>query len=769
MQKNDNILQAPATGFGQHVTFTTRPGDMPNIGAAGEGQSRSGVQGSPGAGSGVHAITVEAPPPNPTIALLQKIGGQFFASKLKEEKAAAFVTGMQRAAAGEALKDIAEGQPWYTRIFGESDVVEGARTYTAQARAAEAAGAIEDSMHEVRKLAPEEANAYFAQLVAKHMTGDDIADAALMQGFARTLPATMRRQAKEHYAWRQEEASTAESRALLSAADLLQKRAAAGVQTDDEYAQQAVSLIANMRPAQGRDVASWTKARTRDLVELAQAGKFHAVNAIRAAGMLDLLHPEQRTTVEKALDTAENRTIAAKSFEYAPELGRIAGQADVYSTDLSPEATTAALRALNDRFRKETGIDRDLISLDKGERILKDVHTTILREGARRIQQAEVDAKKAATEQDKALAKLTLETGAMQAIAFGQAGAAQRAEHMHKVVDEQFLQGYRQWDLPTRTQMLWLNYTGMGTGDGYVNKDIKALYERRTEVAIGAQMPADFLQLHGEYMALRDKSPALADAYFGRMADRMAVFSSLLMDGEVGSRGEGPAFIHAFGSQELPRAKSLGDKELKAAGGALASQHDSPDWQFWKAQRTPLRADQIAYATHDMAHIIAKYRDLPNTSMEQAVQRAFAEAQRDRAADMVGGFYIRGAAGQQPLTNVLRTHRPGDSAVGTGDDAPDVWDKALAGKVKQLAESVGANVSDPITIQREPDKDGVAWLTLYLTGKDGRPLGVRLSSNDIKDFATQGRQAQAAARKAVQASTSRDNPDYAAALWPVEQ
>lgn len=754
---SDNTLRAPAQGFGQEVTFSTQPDvrRTPQLdGTSNLGLSRGGIQGSPVAGQQQGMTQVEAAPANPTIALLGKIADAYLQKKLKEEKAHAFVTGMQRAAGGEAVKDIAEGQPWYTRIFGESDVVEGARTYTAHAKASEAAAAIEDNMAEVRKMEPAESNAYFSQLVAKHMTGDDVTDASLMQGFARTLPATMRRQAKEHYAWRQEEASKAESAALLSAADLLQKRATSDKQTDGEYATQAVQFIAGMRPAQGRDVHSWTKARTNDLLSLAQAGKFHAVNAIRQAGMLDMLPPEDRTKVESALDTSENRTIANKSFEYADDIGRIAGQAKVFSTDLSPDGTSKEMRALNERFRKETGIDRDLISLDKGTGIIKDVHESLLREGERRIRQSETAAAKATKEGDKELAKVVKQQGALGAISLGQAGAAKRSgDGMSSIVDEQFLGEYRRRaTMPDaanqQATLLWQNYNGNGTGDGYVSKDIKDTFERRTQVVIGAQMPADFLKLHDEYAALKAQHPALADAYFGKYAPRMAVFDSLLQPGVVGSRNEAQAFVAAFGSQEPPRFKPLstakGNNERKAVSNLLAEQHDAPDWKFWKQQRVPLRPDQLDAATNDLDNIVAKYRSLPGVSLDQATQRAFAEQRREAGADMVGGFYIRGQRGQQPLTDVLSTMRPGDSAVGTGPDAPDVWDKAVGGLIKTRAEKLGLSTSEPVTVLRNADTsltsaDGkrqstVAWLTV-IYHKDGVDVPVNISSEDIKRFA----------------------------------
>lgn len=742
MAANDNVLQAPAQGFGQDVSFAITPGRPVVLDGLGRNtDARVGVQGAIGAGSGFQQHAITAPPPNPTMALLSKVAGAHLQAKLKEEKAAAFVSGMQRAAAGEAVQDISEGQPWYSRIFGESDVVEGARVYTAQARAAEAAAAIEDNMPAVRKMGPEESNAYFTQLIAKQMTGDAVADAAIMQGFARTMPATMRRQAKEHYAYRQDEASKAESRALLSAADLLQKRAALPadqMQTDDEYQAQAVSLIASMRPAQGRDIESWTKARMADLVSLAQSGKFHAVGAIREAGMLELLSPEQRTRVESALDSAENRTIATKSFEYADIIGRIAGEAEVYSTDLSTKRTFEQLAELNAKFRKETGIDRDLITLDKAGGIVKDVHKTLLLEGQRRIREGEEANKKALEAGDKVLAEAALKTGALQAISTGQAGDAKNADKLGKYVDDQFREAYRALGaqgIEAQVRLLNDNYRGSGFS-GYVNPEVKGQFERRAEALVGNPLGPEATALHAEYVAIKAANPALADAYFGKLADRLSVYDGYLVDGPPGSRNELAAYNMAFGATDPVKPKPLNQDAQKALRKDISSIHQDKLLGLFGG-RMALRADQVEYAADDMATRVARFQALPGTDAKEATRRALDAEKRERGSDMVGGFYIKGFPGQRSLSAILATHRAGDSAVGTGgaSDARDVADEALAGKVAELAKTYGADMNEPVTIHRAADKDGVARMHVYFTGQDGRPaMPVPLTSDDLKAY-----------------------------------
>jgi hypothetical protein len=742
-QQNDNILGAPAEGFGQNITFAFSPqqGSIPSLDSGSTTPLRGGVYGSPTTGTVAPLRPVEQGQKDPTLDVLMKLADSVLEPQIKRARADAFVTGMQKAASGEAIKDIADGQPWYTKIFGDSDVVEGARQYTAQAKAADVAGAVEDSMHEVRKLEPDAAHAYYTDLISKQLTGDAATDVAVMQSFSKTLPATMRRQAKEHYTWRQEEASKAESQALMSAADLLQKRAANspdGIQTNDEYAQQAVQFIAGMRPALGRDVKSWTDSRMDDLMNLAQQGKFHAVNAIKAAGFMDALKPDQRMQVEKAIEASENHVISKKSFEYAPEIGRIAGEAQVYHDDLSAKNTFDQLQALNDKFRKQTGIDRDLITLDKGEGVIKDVHSTLLHEGERRVRVAEEAAKEAAKANDKAHAEQIKREGAVNALSLGNAGGAARVLGESVVREEMFKQ-YQQLGAsqgqPGQSQMLWNNYAM----SGYVHPDIKKMLETRSSVAVGAAMPNDFLQLHSMWQQLNAQNPALADAYFGKYADRMATFDTYLTPGNPGSRGEANAFQATFGPADLPRPVKLDHKARQEFQDTMTTQHSPAWWNLMGQHHIALRDDQATQAMNALEPTFEKFRMLPGLGTDSVVRRALASSERQTGSEMLGGFFLRGNAGQQSLSSILKTFHPGDSANGTGEDYQDYWDKKFQGAIETHA-PYGTNVKDPVVIQRAPDTfiehDGkkfpVANLEVYYTGADGRQVPVRFTSQDIK-------------------------------------
>jgi len=64
-----------------------------------------------------------------TSALLMKMGEKFVAKQINKRRDEQFLKGVQQAASGKALVDIVNEQPWYTKIFGDVPMVEGARSY----------------------------------------------------------------------------------------------------------------------------------------------------------------------------------------------------------------------------------------------------------------------------------------------------------------------------------------------------------------------------------------------------------------------------------------------------------------------------------------------------------------------------------------------------------------------------------------------------------------------------------------------------------------
>ena len=260
MATQDNNLGAPSEGFGQTVTFAFHPdgGGVPRLGGENPVQLRAGVQGDPSVGDGrTMSPGVQLPKSDPTMAALLKIGGGVIAPYIKQHQQEKFIEGMQRAMAGEAVQDIAKSEPWYANLFGNSDVVEGARAYKASAAVSDVIGQMEADMPNLRKMGSQDATSYFNQRVQNGLTGDASTDMHIMRAVQQQLPSLMKRQAKEHYGWQQEEASKAESDARWKAAKSLQEGAvglANGTITNDEFLGRQGAFAQLLLPAAGRDI-----------------------------------------------------------------------------------------------------------------------------------------------------------------------------------------------------------------------------------------------------------------------------------------------------------------------------------------------------------------------------------------------------------------------------------------------------------------------------------------------------------------------------------
>jgi len=309
------------------------------------------------------------------------------------------------------------------------------------------------------------------------------------------------------------------------------------------------------------------------------------------------------------------------------------------------------------------------------------------------------------------------------------------------LVHKEFQKGWASWDTQTRAHVAHMNFTG----SQYVNPTIKQRLERKVDGAIGGQMPQDFSELTETYVSLAAKNPGLADAYFGKNGDRMADFVGLLdMSKPAGSRGELSAFHAAFATQRR-HPKALDKDEQATVTSAIAEPFG---FKVLGPSRAPLREGQAEISLDILKHRVESFRSLPNVSLTEAKDRAVQQAAVEDGTDFVGGYVIKGMPGLRPLSSVLRTKRKGiGTSEGKGDapDAPEIWDEAMHGKLLDMARERGVRVNtsmvpgrddylpDGVVIQRAPDVNGVAWMTVIFK-KDGQFIPARLSSDAIENY-----------------------------------
>lgn len=202
---NDNTLGAPTEGLGQTVTFAAsgRQG-VPQTTAMKRGNVRNAAQGG-AARRTAEALQTLAPQGDTTFKTLARLAGDIIKPQLEAERTLKFAEGWQKAAQSQAIEEIVDEQPAFSRLFGSSSLVDGARAYTAAAKANGLAIELESDMANLRKLSPAEVAKHVADRVtATAGTGDATTNAMIIQQASQGVPQFLKGQAKAYLGYQQE-------------------------------------------------------------------------------------------------------------------------------------------------------------------------------------------------------------------------------------------------------------------------------------------------------------------------------------------------------------------------------------------------------------------------------------------------------------------------------------------------------------------------------------------------------------------------------------
>lgn len=738
----------------------------------------AGQQGGGTVGAGATRAQAVKVAPDPTLDLIGRFADGLLDKQLQKAKTAAFVSGMQQAMQGTTIQEIADQQPWYTRIFGQSDAVEGARQFLGNTRAQTASIAMVDDMPKLRTMDAGDANDYFQQMVSKAMTGDPAADAAIMQGFQRTLPTIMRQQVKENYAYKQERANAAQSASFMSGAANIQKL---GASTDDDIFSlndlnaAKSNWIANALPVDGQDEKAYLDSRMDDIINMAKAGQFHAINALAApvtdpttgktSSFLDVFKPDQRAQIDQAIERGANQQRLHQSQEWSTQLSQLESLAmhpeteGVSAADVIQQATD-----LNSKYKALTGSPLDLIDPKTVAQYGRQAQGAIIEERMREARQLEANNRVAQTAKDKAAAaqaKLDMidqtfaGPGDLYALATEQG-------YGKEAIDNQVLKtanGLIQAGKGDQVQgMLWNNYSkGM-----YVVKPIADQLDGAVISSIGNDKgPTNgFLAAYAKWKAFNNISPDFAAAYFPKTGARMAQYDQAMTASSPnpGAQGQAPLNVEAFSSAFGAGFKNgdVSDKDAKAAMKAVVQNFPTTlnNISFGWLGGTTLNDDEANRLANKVAVAARPY--VPSQGLQGAMQRALAVELSSGRTTIVGSHVI---SDQNPAqTNLAgyfsKTGPKGQTAIPTGEGFGSVFDDAVKsvlathtetqadGTVKRVT-GVLPDMPTGVYIGRAPDlKDGTPSLLISAPDGKGGVVHAVLNGNDIYDAAQRYRDAK---------------------------
>lgn len=362
---NDNTLGAPTEGLGQTVTFAAG-------GSKGQSQAttmqRQAIRNNSTGGGAVltaQALHVQPPDNDGTMNALLKLGGEFIKPRIEQERTAAYVQGMQKAAQGQAITEIIDEQPWYSGLFGSTSLVDGARAYTASAKANSVAAEMEANMDTLRKMPADQFGKYATEAITKNQTGDPTTDMMLTQQISATLPAVMKGQAKAHFRYQQEvfeeSIKSAQTAAFANLGTVgAQSRKPGATKEDADVLGASINALSVLEVPAGMKPDLHDKLLSESTIQAVSGGNFDAYTLLKDSGKLAKMEPTAAYHVERAYNQASNQAklnVPNQLLDKVADFRTLARRPGVSDEDIH-----AAADAINGEYKQMSGDPGDFIS-----------------------------------------------------------------------------------------------------------------------------------------------------------------------------------------------------------------------------------------------------------------------------------------------------------------------------------------------------------------------------------------------------------------------
>lgn len=278
----------------------------------------------------------------------------------QEVAARKFLEGQQRAASGEALTQIVNEQPWYSKIFGPSSAVEGARQYSLDAQAAKFDAAVQQAMPTLRNTSPDELPGIIQKMSKEFETGDQTTDAQLGLRLTKVLPNLIQAHTREYYKAQQEHAYNQRFDAAQQNATSLQIVSQDPMASDDDKQLRQANFLQGFVLPTGVDPESHKQFIQTSLASLAEAGQFHALDVAMKAGVARELPPDKRLQLERQVTMFKKQAARDAIDSYTEQIVTIQAKA-ANNEFASGKEVLDAFNAINEDYAKRTGNDEPVV------------------------------------------------------------------------------------------------------------------------------------------------------------------------------------------------------------------------------------------------------------------------------------------------------------------------------------------------------------------------------------------------------------------------
>lgn len=587
-------------------------------------------------------ITQQANVDTSTLNAFRALSDAIIDPLIEQRQQEEYLEGARRQIEGEALKDIVDTQPWYSRIFGPSASVQGARTM-AQMQAVEAfATEIERDMPQLRQLDPEAFGQELNNRIRQSADlGDSRTNVAVQAKLMESYGPIVRSHTKEHFAYVQQEmqaqftgALATEARSLHSYMQGVQR----GTVSEEDARIVLQNVEASLYPLDGQTPDSYWAAIGTATEEAMTQGNFHFVNLVQDR-LYEHMPADQRIKFNN--DRRKYEIQAAADMSAGPMALEIA-QLKAYSAEglLSPDGTWNKINQLNAQFRATTGIDRDLIDSDAATGIVTgNLRGIIQEQRAARERAADHQQRMAEIQQQAVLAGQLVFTGRGNTY-IDQGGnrqvtqnAAWGAITQSRTLEQEGLQAPGTWaQMAVQAQ----------TGDGFIIDALRNEIQGGVRQSIGSAVNPAFLSAYESYRSLRDApegGPGVAAAYAGDYADQLETYHQYV---SAGTLDENQAFALTF--NETPNRSPRSQETTKDIMEYLDSEASPGFFARTFGSATPLtdsaKRNVAAYVADRAANMENSTRGF---TTEGLFNLAYPSVRNE--FEIIGGHFARGSVG----------------------------------------------------------------------------------------------------------------------------
>lgn len=654
-QVNPNALGAPAEGFGQTVSFAFDPrGEVPAVNPVVSQPRGGGVSGGAQVRGTDPNSAIKAPPaPDPTGALLLKVGEDMLNRKLDEQRTVKYIEGMQKAMNGEAIQDVVASVPWYTKLFGDTPVIEGARAYTAASAVNNTVAEQAANMHKLSELSGPDAAKHFSTVVTSSLTGDASTDGVIMKGMTEQLPSLMKAQAKAHYAFNQKRAVAAMSEHIMTAAAALQSFGE--MHSNDEVSMKEMAIerekfVRSVVMPDGMDEESMVKALSGTMQAMAIKGQFHAISALKDSGLMAALPPDVANRLDASVMAAATKARDNYAVAFGPAMAKLKSDAFHPENGTTVPGINDRMQAMIQKYRKVSGNPVDLWSSDQQADMLTGTFNAIKAEQDRIAAANRTISSASATSLEKEAAQLAKENSVRKMLADGQYTQAGITDGVSSdLIDRQFI-GLIADNPKVKDFHMQQGFSQAG----YVNNVVKQQLQAPVRLSMGQPVPTDqWYAAVANFEKMRSEGGlAYASAYYGDFANGLQRASTMLSGQGIMHPQAGMVFQAVTGGSQEKRKEPLSQKETEKFMQEVSDLSPSIIVRAFTGS-SKLRPETIALMADVAKEATENWRGTDLTDKEAVTQGLF-EAVHSRQVEIIGGFGIKNSErwkdGQPPPT-----------------------------------------------------------------------------------------------------------------------